>query len=73
MWLLAPESPRFLVVRNRGDEAMQVLQAAAAMNGRPFPKGVRLDVGHSDHQGATPAPAASALPEERLANKLGRR
>lgn len=37
-----------------GHEALQVLAAAAAENGRAFPKGARLDVGHTDHEGATP-------------------
>jgi hypothetical protein len=43
-WRFAPESPRYLLVHGRGGEALAVLRAAAARNGRPdaLPPGATL-------------------------------
>ena len=43
-WEVLPESPRYLAIAGRADEALHILRGAAVLNGKPLPDQFKLVV-----------------------------
>ncbi|XP_065876226.1 organic cation/carnitine transporter 7-like [Euphorbia lathyris] len=57
---LTPESPRYLCLKNRKDEALHILEKISKLNGKPLPNGVlvtdhEIELQKQQHENGAPA------------------